>query len=72
MQATRHAKLQEGQIYKNRGGGMFRCLRVTQDGAIAQNIKSGWTFFAHVITVYEDRTIEWDFSTGGHFEEVKT
>lgn len=67
MQATRHAKLQEGQTYTNRGGGTFRCLGVTTDGAIVQNVNSGWRCFAHVITMYEDGTIEWDFSTGGSF-----
>lgn len=67
MQATRHAKLQEGQIYRNRGGGMFRCLRITSDGAIVKNIKSRWTCFAHVITMYEDGSIEWDYSTDGSF-----
>lgn len=46
---------------------MFRCLHITSDGAIVKNIKSRWTCFAHVITMYEDGSIEWDYSTDGSF-----
>ena len=34
-----------------------------------QNIKSGWTFIAKGIIRYNDGTIEWDYSVGGHFEQ---
>ena len=58
--------LTEGQIYKNRGGGSFRCLSVTgTHDPILTNVESGWTFTAHTITMYRDGTIEWDYSTGG-------
>ena len=35
-----------------------------------KNIKSGWTFMAHGIGIYIDSRIDWDYSTGGRFEEV--
>lgn len=39
-----------------------------QFNAILQNVSSGWTLVAHGTCVYEDGSIAWDFSTGGHFE----
>lgn len=65
-EGVRHVGLTEGQIYKNRGGGSFRCLSVTgTHDPILTNVESGWTFTAHTITMYRDGTIEWDYSTGG-------
>lgn len=32
-----------------------------------ENVRTGWIFWAHVITMYEDGTIEWDYSTVGSF-----
>lgn len=68
MLAVRNANLTPGKEYKNRGGGTFRCIRKTPYGWYMQNTKSRWSFVAHVITLYEDGTIEWDYSTGGRFE----
>lgn len=65
---VRNAKLTEGHVYPNRGGGSFRCLSVTgTPDPILKNVSSGWTFTAHTITMYQDGTIEWDYSTGGHW-----
>lgn len=66
--AIRDVKLQEGKIYKNKGGGEFKCLTSLSHGAWLQNVKSGWFFQAHVVTKYEDGSIEWDYSTDGRFE----
>ena len=71
--ATRkRISLKPGQIYENEGGGTFRCLKedYLSDVAIMQNIKSGWTFMAHGVGIYIDGRIDWDYSTGGRFEEV--
>ena len=66
---VRNAKLTEGHVYPNRGGGSFRCLSVTgTPDPILKNVSSGWTFTAHTITMYQDGTIEWDYSTGGHWD----
>lgn len=63
----------QGDTYRNRGGGSFRCLRSCAmhiHSAVMQNAASGWTFTAHGCGIYEDGTIDWDYSTGGRFEEV--
>lgn len=62
-----------GGTYRNAGGGIFRCLRegYTTGEATMQNVKSLWTFQAHGCGIYEDGTMDWDYSTGGYFEEVK-
>ena len=60
------------RIYENAGGGSYRCqlVREPDHEAWMQNVKSGWTCLAHGIVRYEDGTIEWDYSTGGHFEKL--
>ena len=65
----RHAVLEVGKTYKNRGGGEFRCLAaLTDDKYVLVNVKSHWRLTAHTITMYDDGTIEWDYSTDGFFE----
>ena len=34
------------------------------------NEKSGWTITVHNVRMYDDGSIEWDYSTGGHFLPV--
>ena len=53
--------------------GRYCCQRVRYGGheAWMQNTVSGWTLVAHGITRYEDGTIEWDYSTGGGFNDAK-
>ena len=75
--ANRHRyKPEFGTIYQNHGGGTFRCTGrpyKTWAGYCArmENTKSGWTFEAKGICSYADGTIDWDFSTGGHFREER-
>lgn len=61
----------EGKQYKNAGGGTFRCLSsgkgLPAGEATMQNVASGWTFEAHGCGIYDDGTIDWDYSTGGYF-----
>lgn len=61
-----------GKTYENEGGGTYRCLRREDDWTsyTMQNVSSGWTLIAHGIGIYEDGKIDWDWSSGGHFEEV--
>lgn len=63
-----------GQIYRNRNGNQYLCLAVAphslpQDTTASfQRISDGWTLVAHGVQVYErDGTIEWNYSTGGHW-----
>lgn len=57
-----------GTIYQNRGGGEYICTG-TAGGydATMERIKDGWQLLAHGLLMYEDGTIEWDYSTGGRF-----
>lgn len=62
-------ELTNGMLYKNRNGIVYRCIRRTgKDAFVMKSVSSGWTFTAHMITCYNDGTIEWDFSKGGCFE----
>lgn len=58
-----------GKIYHNRGGGEFRCLKCLGPlhHAVMQNTASGWVLNAHGCGIYPDETIDWDYSSGGHF-----
>lgn len=62
---------EEGKQYQNAGGVVFRCLsskRLLPEGnATMQNIKTGWTFKAHGCGIYDDGTIDWDYSSRGFF-----
>lgn len=77
MQNRPAFKPQYLSIYDNQGGGTFRCVdrQPRQTGkswnAMMQNVKSGWTFMAKDIRIWSDGKIDWGWSVGGHFEEVK-
>ena len=61
-----------GKTYRNQGGGTYQCLYVsTDDEAVMQNTVSGWTCYCHGIGIYPDKSIDWDFSTGGHYRRVE-
>lgn len=40
----------------------------TDDAATMQRVSDGWTLKAHNVYLYPDGSIEWDFSTEGHWE----
>jgi len=71
-----------GEIYRNRNGSEYLCtgncsylseeqelrsLNLGEHIAYLERVKDGWTLSAHGVILYEDGTIEWNFSTGGHF-----
>lgn len=71
-----------GQTYINRNGGEYRCtgnnlylndaqkqraLSLGEHIAYMERVKDGWSLIAHGVIQYEDGTIEWNYSTGGHF-----
>lgn len=59
-----------GTVYISSRGGRFVCLRVLdsyQHNAVLQNALSGYTFIAHHIKRREDNSIEWEYSSQGHF-----
>ena len=73
------ARLEEGREYILHAFGSYEsrfvCIRrlrgddYSGHNAELRNIRSGWTFTAHGTNMYEDGTIDWDFSTHGRFEE---
>ena len=60
-----------GKTYRNHGGGTFRCLWSSDTGATFINTKSGWKFSATEVIQYSDGSIEWAWSSGGHFVELE-
>ena len=56
-----------GAVYHNAGGGDFLCIFVQDNRPFFVNVKSGWTFEAHCVNLYENGSIDWNHSTGGHF-----
>ena len=65
---------QPGAEYRNQGGGVFDCIGTADpehaDAFIMRNKASGWTFYAHGIGIYDDGSIDWDYSSGGRFGSV--
>lgn len=71
------ARLTEGSLYKLHGldGYVFECLRfITDDfydphAARLRSTVTGFTLTAHGVNMYEDGSIDWDFSTNGYFTD---
>lgn len=61
---------EQGKVYKNKGGGEYLCIRNLNGDAIMRNVVSGWTLRANGVMRYEDGTIEWNYSTEGHWTEA--
>lgn len=59
-----------GEIFKLTGTSTeYVCLKIAgKYNVYLQNTKTGWTFLANGIGYYTDGSIDWDFSTEGHFE----
>ncbi len=67
-----------GKLYKLKATGQkYRCIDVfiNTDTAAAtlllRNETTGWTITAHEVTLYSDNSIEWNYSTGGYFDNKK-
>lgn len=57
-----------GAVYRNRNGSEYRCKATLSDhSAIMERVTDNWTIIAHGIQQYHDRSIEWNYSTGGHW-----
>lgn len=63
----RNATLEVGKTYTNRNGIKYTCTRQDDIDAYVLVSEGGYRCVAHVITMYDDGTIEWDYSTGGYF-----
>jgi len=57
-----------GKVYTNRNGSEYLCKAILESRCyVMERVKDGWTLEAHIITMYEDGTIEWDYSTCGRW-----
>lgn len=56
-----------GVIYHNAGGGNFLCIYVENDRVFFINVASGWVLEAHCVNLYENGSIDWNYSTNGYF-----
>lgn len=58
-----------GETYKNRCGSTFICRSEAGHDftAVMENTVSHWILMAHGCGIYEDGTMDWDYSTNGHF-----
>ena len=72
--------LKVGSLYKLHGHDEFclECIRrITDDpysrhSAYVRSTITGWTMIAHGTNIYEDGSIDWDFSTNGHWTDKRT
>lgn len=75
--AAKYIKPEIGATYTQRSGGEYLCLFVSdaekvehgECSAVMIRIKDGWELIAHGVQQNEDGTIEWNYSTGGHWVE---
>ena len=62
----------EGTTYRNRNGKKYRCAQyINVEAAVMVREPDGWTLTAHGVRQYLDGTIEWDYSTDGHWPNDK-
>lgn len=57
------------KVYLNRNEKYYLCKSVYGEKATMERTTDRWTLIAHGIRLYEDGTIEWAYSTGGHWEK---
>ena len=54
----------------------LECIRLVKDdpyspySAIVRSTKTGWTMRVHGTNIYDDGSIDWDFSTNGMWTEM--
>lgn len=73
--------LEVGSLYKlhtqreDHQAMVLECIRIYMDdpysrySALVRSIKTGWTMVVHGTNIYDDGSIDWDFSTNGRFTE---
>lgn len=71
--------LKVGELYElhtgvpDHKGQVLECLRILTDdyyspySALVRSTITGWTMMVHGTNIYEDGSIDWDFSTNGYF-----
>lgn len=67
---SKPAWLSAGQVYRHhnpQNAAPFFCDYQNGYSAWLVNTESGWAFWARGTRMYEDGTIEWNYSSGGRF-----
>ena len=65
------------RVYTNRNDRQYRCTGFVEGScpwetvAYFTRLSDGWSLAAHGPQIYEDGTIEWNYSTGGHVRREK-
>lgn len=63
------------RVYTNRNNKQYRCTGFVEGScpwetvAYFTRLSDGWNLTAHGPQIYEDGTIEWNYSTGGHWPQ---
>lgn len=72
--AAKYFKPEAGTIYLNKSGETFLCLSTWEGPKIGREMTAeferqpdGWRLIAHGVAQFADGTIEWDYSTEGHW-----
>lgn len=73
---SERGNLSVGSLYKlhDHDGYVLECIRLFSDSyspysARVRSTVTGWTMDLHGINIYEDGSIDWDFSTHGMFTD---
>lgn len=77
MERSKRAKLEVGSLYRlhDRGGLVLEVIALLPDDfysvytALVRSTITGWTMVVHGTNMYDDGSIDWDFSTGGHWTD---
>lgn len=64
----KYADLKVGKTYKNKNGITYTCTGKADEGYWMLS-EGGYSLCAHNITLYDNGSIEWDYSTNGKFVE---
>ena len=65
----------DNRVYTNRNNKQYRCTGFVEGScpwetvAYFTRLSDGWSLTAHGPQIYEDGTIEWNYSTGGHWPQ---
>lgn len=73
---VRNVRLEAGRDYAHRSNGStYKCLAGGLEPSLQHvsvlSLDRCWTFTAHNVTMYADGSIDWDYSTDGHWEEAR-
>lgn len=56
------------KVYINDNGREYTCLDAWEGAAVMESAE-GWVCITHGCGIYADGTIDWAYSTGGHFSD---